>query len=163
MEKIENLSLAMLSSLEEYDISKMTMAQICDKKGIRCFESNFPLDSYGYIYKQGNQTSININKDIPPTQKEVVIASFLGAYSLNMLRDSERLFLNNSDFKIFNKYYEFGLHLYFNKKIIDGELKKEQVTTLRRLNSNIIKLNEINRISKKLNISLTHTFNYFNI
>ena len=163
MRKIEDLSIALLDSLDEHDISNMTMAQICNAKGIRCFESNFSSDTYGYIYKDGNQISINLNRHIPPTQKEVVVASFLGAYSLNILRDSERLFLNNSDFKLFNKHYEFGLHLYFNKKVIEDNLKKEQVKTLRNLNNSIIKLNEIDRISKKLNVSLTHVFNYFNL
>lgn len=162
MKHIESLSMEFFNSLSTCDFSAMSMAQLCEKKGVICFESTFSSDTYGYIYKNGTQTHIHLNTNLPPNQKEITISSFLGMHLLGITRESEKVYLNSSDFKMFNKYYELGLHLLFNKKIADKTLNKEVIESLKSMDTNIFKFNKISEISKKANISLPHVFNYIN-
>lgn len=164
MKYTESLSIDFFNSLSTCDFSSLNMAQLCEKKGIICFESKFTSDIYGYIYKNknNNKTHIHINSNLPSNQKEITISSFLAMYILNINRENEKIYLNSSDFKIFNKYYKLGLNLFFNKKILDRTLNKEQIKTLKDMNGNIFKFNKLGEISKKANISLPHVFNYIN-
>ena len=162
MKHIKNLSTDFFNSLSTCDFSSLTMAQLCEKKGVICFESKFSSDAHGYIYKNGNQIHIHINTNLPSNQKEITISSFLAMHLLDINREGEKIYLNSSDFKMFNRYYELGLDLLFNKKILDKTLNKEQLRTLKDMDSNVFKFNKITDISKKANISLPHVFNYLN-
>ena len=160
MEYIKNLSKNFFNSLNTCDFSSLNIAQLCEKKGIICFESKFSSDTYGYIYINNNKVHIHINSNLPSNQKEITIASFLAIHLLNMTRDSQKIYLNSSDFKMFNKYYGLGLNLFFDKKILDKTLKKEEIQSLKEMDNNAFKLNKITQISKNANISLPHVFNY---
>lgn len=162
MNYIQSLTNDFFDSLSACDISHLNLAQICEKKGIVCFESNLSSNIYGYIEESNNKTHIRINSDLPSNQKEISIASLLSMHILNISRNEEKVYINSSNLKIFNNYYNLALSILFTKKIKDRTLSLDTLNSLKNMDCNYFKLNKITEISKRTNISLPHVFNYLN-
>lgn len=163
MNRIKKLSFDLINTFDLDELSKVEFLELCKQNGIDCFEYNFDSNTYGYIDFYNNKISLKLNKYLTGGNKDIAIAYFLAVYILNKKNKLDKIYLNSSNFKNDNEYYTFALNLYFEKKINEKILNKHTIEILKRGDNSMFKLNEIDKLSKKLNLSFVHIFNYLNI